>query len=87
MASDTDDPETAAERLEAALERIAQAAAREFALARSLEKSVRQTFWPTVPERSRLATARARSTRRPRALLAWPVGSRKELARLCGSAD
>jgi hypothetical protein len=29
MASDTDDPETAAERLEAALERIAQAAARE----------------------------------------------------------
>jgi hypothetical protein len=28
MASDTDDPETAAERLEAALERIAQAAAR-----------------------------------------------------------
>ncbi|MFZ0016461.1 MAG: hypothetical protein WAL10_03925 [Acetobacteraceae bacterium] len=29
MASDTDDPETAAERLEAALERIARAAARE----------------------------------------------------------
>ena len=29
MASDTDDPETAADRLEAALERIAQAAARE----------------------------------------------------------
>ena len=29
MASDTDDPEAAADRLEAALERIAQAAARE----------------------------------------------------------
>ncbi len=41
MASDTDDPETAADRLEAALERIAQAAARQEA--RPAIKSRRST--------------------------------------------